>query len=272
MNTSAQRTAAAPLRVALGEYDIGWHDPAASLARASALIDRAAAAGAQVVVLPEMCTTGFTMEAAQYAEPVDGPSARAIASAARSAGVYVVAGMATRARSEGGEAFYNSSILFAPDGSLLVEYRKQRLFAYAIEHVTYTPGPSPAVVTVEGVRVALFICFDLRFPELFRAIAPAADCIVVIASWPASRQSHWDTLLRARAIESQAFVIGVNRIGRGGEIDYAGGSAAYDPWGEPLTSAGDPMIVPVDPAMVADARRKFPFVEQREVDADPPRR
>jgi predicted amidohydrolase len=269
MNTSATRTAAAPLRIALGEYDIGWHDPVASLARASALVDRAAAAGAQVIVLPEMCTTGFTMEAAQYAEPVDGPSAGAIASAARRAGVYVIAGMATRAKSEGSEAFYNSSILFAPDGSRFAEYRKQRLFAYATEHVTYTPGRSPAVVDVEGVRLALFICFDLRFPELFRAIAPMADCIIVIASWPASRQSHWDTLLRARAIESQAYVVGVNRIGRGGDIDYAGGSAAYDPWGEPLTGAGEPKIVPIDPATVADARRKFPFVEQCEPGARP---
>jgi predicted amidohydrolase len=125
------------------------------------------------------------------------------------------------------------------------------------------------VFEVEGVRIALFICFDLRFPELFRAVAPSIDCIIVIASWPSARQSHWDTLLRARSIESQAYVIGVNRVGRAGDGDYAGGSAAYGPWGEALQGAGDPVIVTIDPASVASARRKFPFVlSLREVISD----
>src|SRR5512136_1373343 len=105
------------LKVALGEYDIGWHDPETSIARAAALVDRAAASGAQLVVLPEMCTTGFTNAADRYAEPVDGPSANAIAAVAGRARVHVIAGIATRANEGGGEAFYNSSVLFAPDGS-----------------------------------------------------------------------------------------------------------------------------------------------------------
>lgn len=259
MNAAGSR-ASTSLRIALGEYDVGWHDPAASLSRASALIGRAATAGAQLVVLPEMCPTGFTLEAARYAEAVDGPSATAIGIAARNARVHVVAGIATRAALDGVEVFYNSAILFGPDGSRLAEYRKQRLFAFATEHEIYTAGTEPVVVEVAGVRVALFICFDLRFPELFRAVAPSIDCIVLIASWPTARQNHWDTLLRARSIESQAYVIGVNRVGRGGDSNYAGGSAAYGPWGEALQGSGDPVIVTIDPAHVASARKKFPFV------------
>ncbi len=251
------------LRVALGEYDTGWHDPEGSVERASALIDGAAAAGARLVVLPEMCTTGFTMEAARYAEPVDGRSSQALGAAARKAGVYVVAGIATREGEKRHEAFYNSAVVFAPDGSRVAEYRKQRLFAYATEHDTYTCGTKPVIVDIEGVRVGLLICFDLRFPELFRAVAPDVDAILVIASWPSSRQSHWDTLLRARAIETQSFVLGVNRTGSGGDLDYAGGSAAWDPWGEPVKPAGESKIVTIDPAAVAAARAKFPLVPDR---------
>lgn len=265
MNAAGSR-ATSPLRIALGEYDVGWHDPAASLSRASALIGRAATAGAQLVVLPEMCPTGFTMDSARYAEAVDGPSATAIARAARNARVHVIAGIATRAVVDGADVFYNSAILFDPDGSRIAEYRKQRLFAFAKEHEAYTAGTEPGVVEVEGVRIALLICFDLRFPELFRSVAASIDCIIVIASWPSARQSHWDTLLRARSIENQAYVIGVNRVGRGGgDSDYAGGSAAYGPWGEPLGGAGDPVIVTIDPANVASARKKFPFVVSYEV-------
>lgn len=91
-------------------------------------------------------------------------------------------------------------------------------------------------------------------------MAPAVDCIILIANWPSERQSHWETLLRARAIECQAFVIGVNRRGRGGDLDYAGGSVAFDPWGEQLASAGDPKIVEVDEKVVTSARRKFPLI------------
>ena len=249
-----------PLRIALGEYDTGWHDPARSVARATALIEKAAAAGAHLVALPEMCTTGFTMDAAQYAEPVDGPSASALAAAARRAGVYVIAGIATRESSRGADTFYNSAIAFSPNGSRLAEYRKQRLFAYATENDTYTAGTAPVTVDIDGIRVTPLICFDLRFPELFSAAAPTSDCIIVIASWPSRRQSHWETLLRARAIETQAYVAGVNRTGRGGDLDYAGGSAAFDPWGEPLALSGESKIVTVDPQVVASTRRTFPLV------------
>ncbi|HYM62287.1 MAG TPA: nitrilase-related carbon-nitrogen hydrolase [Thermoanaerobaculia bacterium] len=255
------------LRIALGQYDIGWHDPEASLSRAADLIGRAASAGARVVLLPEMCTIGFTMDAARYAEPIDGPSAQRLSAIARSAGVYVIAGLATRASdAEGLERYYNSALLFAPDGSLKAEYRKQRLFAYADEEKIYSAGDHPVVVDIDGLRLGLLICFDLRFPELFSAIAPHVDAISVIASWPSARQSHWETLLRARAIESQAYVIGVNRIGRGGKLDYLGGSAVFDPWGAPLALEGDPPIAMIDAAVVASTRKAFPMVRDRRGD------
>jgi omega-amidase len=258
---------AAPLRVALGEYDTGWHDPELSLARARDVVERATAAGAQLVVLPEMAATGFTMESARMAEPLSGPAASAFAALARTHGVHLLAGVATRAPDGAGEAFYNSALLFAPDGALVAEYRKQRLFRYAREQDAYAAGDAPLVAVVNGVRIAPFICFDLRFPELFRAVSAEVDAIVLIANWPAARRAHWDVLVRARAIENQCYMVAVNRTGEGGGLAYDGGSVAYDPWGDPLLSAvgvdAGVRCVEVDPRVVTRIRSRYPFVEDR---------
>lgn len=248
-----------PLRVALGQYDIGWQTPETSLQRAEALTRDAAERGADLVVLPEMCTTGFTMDSARYCEQLDGPSVKRLTHLARECGINLIAGVATRTAA--GE-FHNSSLFINRDGVLVAEYRKQRLFAFAEEDQSYAPGDSDVIVDIEGVRCGLLICFDLRFPELFRAIAPAVDALIVIASWPSARQLHWDTLLRARAIESQAYVIGVNRTGVGGGVEYGGGSVVYGPWGENVAAAtGDrAAIAEIDFHKVTEARAKFPFV------------
>lgn len=254
----------APLCVALGEYDIGWHDPATSLDRAARVVERGAGAGADLVVLPEMCTTGFTMESARYAESVSGPAATRLAELARQHRTHLLAGAATRDVSAGREAFFNSALLFAPDGELLAEYRKQRLFAYAGEREAYEAGGNPVVVNIAGVRIAPFICFDLRFPELFRAVAAEVDAMVLIANWPAARRAHWDALVHARAIENQCYFVAVNRIGEGGGLAYDGGSVAYGPWGEriaPSNGAAGIAYADINPAEVARIRTQYPFLE-----------
>lgn len=254
------------LRVALGEYDTGWHDPEVSLERAARVVERAAAAGAELVALPEMCTTGFTMDSAAQAEPADGRSARALAVLARRHRIHLLAGVATRAAEDGEEGFFNSALLFGPEGAQEPEYRKQKLFAFADEHRFYRPGGAPVVHRIGGVRLAPLICFDLRFPELFRAVAPEVDLIVLIANWPESRRSHWDVLVRARAIENQCYVVAVNRTGEGGGLEYRGGSIAYDPWGERVDEPGGPegpRIAHVDPDEVTRIRSRFPFTEDR---------
>jgi len=258
---------ASALRVTLGEYDIGWHDPAASLDRASGIVNAAAASGSRLIVLPEMCTTGFTMDA-ERAEPMDGDSVARLSEMASRSRVWLLAGVATRGTDATSDAARNSALMFEPSGNLVGVYHKQRLFAYANEQRSYVGGEQPVVIDVEGVRVSPFICYDLRFPELFRAIAADTDLIVVIASWPAARQAHWDALLRARAIENQCYVIGVNRIGVGDSIAYAGGSAAYDPWGVPLDrsvvpGAADITSVSVSADEVRRVREAYPFLADR---------
>ena len=261
MTSMAPDTSAPPLRVALGEYDIGWQDPETSLARAGQLVARAAGAGARLVVLPEMCTTGFTMDAERWAEPVEGPSVARLESMARVNGVWLIAGMALRMPD--GKA-RNVALVMNPAGEQVAAYRKQKLFAFAKEHESYVAGRGPVLITMDGVRVSPFVCYDLRFPELFRAVARRADLLVVIANWPRERRAHWDALVKARAIENLAYMVAVNRTGQGGPLAYDGGSVAYSPWGETLGTAvpdaDAPTIVGVDPAEVARVRERYPFL------------
>jgi len=254
------------LRVALGEYDIGWHDPNTSLDRAAVVVTQSAAAGARLVVLPEMCTSGFTMNVADFAEPVAGESITRLSHMARSSGIWLVAGVPTIDDDAAERVVRNSALVFSPSGAVASMYHKQKLFAYADEQKSYTPGvQSPVVLDIEGVRVAPFICYDLRFPELFRAVASQSDLILVIASWPAARRTHWDVLLRARAIENQCYVAGINRSGLGGGITYDGGSAAFDPWGASVPGTDVPgadgaRTVAVSADEVTRVRGAYPFL------------
>jgi omega-amidase len=204
------------ITVALGEYDIGWHDPVQSLSRAREIARQARAAGADLLVLPEMCTTGFTMEADSFAEAPDGDSIRTLSALAAENRLSVVAGLSMRRDGR----YLNSALAFAPDGSLVATYDKQRLFGHAKETEIYSGGTRPCVIEIGGLSVALFICFDLRFPELFREVGPDVDAFVLIANWPSARQRHWEILTQARAIENQSYMIAVNRIGEGGGLSH----------------------------------------------------
>jgi predicted amidohydrolase len=259
---------ARPLAAALGEYDIGWHDPERSLERARALVVDAAAADAHLVVLPEMTTTGFTMDREQ-ATPLDGGHSARLAEIAAASGVWLIASVAaTEGGTSGSSATQprpvNAAVVIDPNGEIVAVYRKQKLFAFAGEHEHYAPGTERVVVTIEGVRIAPLVCYDLRFPELFRAVARDVDAFVLVANWPASRRLHWDTLSRARAIENQAYVVAVNRIGKGGNLDYDGGSVTWTPWGDaaPETrSANGVRISTIDPGLVSEIRANFPFLK-----------
>lgn len=267
------------LRVALGEYDIGWHDPERSLARADAVVRAAARAGAALVALPEMCTTGFTMDVSVQPRGLDDPQVTGLAAIARAHSVHLIAGVglhepsldsssrsgrSTESGESRGDSYSNSALVFGPDGALLAHYRKQRLFAFAGEDDSYRAGGEPVVVEINGVRIAPLICFDLRFPELFQAVASDVDACIVIANWPHTRRTHWDTLTRARAIESQCYVVAVNRVGEADGLTYDGGSAAFDAMGERVDSlTSDVRIAEVSSANVRAVRARFPFYAGR---------
>jgi predicted amidohydrolase len=204
------------------------------------------------------------MDVENFAEPVHGPRVSRLSQIARSGGVWLIAGVPTR-DAETSAVARNSALLFNPAGELSATYHKQRLFAFADEERSYQAGTEAVVVEMDGVRVAPFICYDLRFPELFRRVAAGTDLMVVIASWPAERRMHWDVLLAARAIENQCYVVGVNRTGNGGTVAYDGGSIGYDPWGAvlpsmPVRSIDGIAVVTVSASEVGRVRAAYPFL------------
>ena len=248
------------------QHDIVWEDPAANFARLAPRIAEAAAGGARLVVLAEMYSTGFSMESDRVAEPVDGPSTRFLVDQAAEHGVWVC-GSLPESQADGGGLPTNTLVLAGPDGTVH-RYAKLHPFTYAGEHTRYAAGDRHVTVDVEGVRVSLFVCYDLRFADEFWAVAPDTDCYVVVANWPASRRGHWRILLQARAIENQAYVVGVNRAGEGDGLAYAGDSVIVGPGGEVLAAApgvGSEAVVFADiaPAFVKDTRARYPFLADR---------
>jgi omega-amidase len=223
---------------------------------------QARAAGADLLVLPEMCASGFTMHPDNFAEPPDGPSSRALSALAKSHDLWIIGGLSMRRDGR----YLNSALAFAPDGSLVATYDKQRLFGYAKETTVYSAGTDPCVIQIGGLSMGLFVCFDLRFPELFRAVAPEVDACVIIANWPSARQRHWEILTQARAIENQCYVVAVNRIGEGDGLDYKGGSVIFDAWGERCDTPArnsSLRIGELSRSMVSSVREKFPLIEDK---------
>ena len=210
-----------------------------------------------------MFPIGFSMEPERLAEPEDGPSAGFLRTQAGRLGVWLAGSVPIRP--DGGGRPVNRLLLAGPGGEL-EHYDKLHPFTYSGEHEHYAPGSRRVTVDVEGVRVTPFVCYDLRFADEFWAEAPGTDCYVVVANWPAARRAHWQALLVARAIENQAYVVGVNRVGEGGGLNYAGDSRIVDPLGEVLAAgAGGETILlaDVDPAVVAETRRRYPFLADR---------
>ena len=219
--------------------------------------------GADLVLLPELWATGYFAfdDYAATAEPLDGPTATALAAAARDAGVTLHAGSIVE---RDGAALHNTSLLFGPDGSLRHTYRKVHLFGYGSrEQELLTPGDR---VAGQGT-LALSTCYDLRFPELFRAqVDGGAQLFLVAAAWPAARLAHWQLLLRSRALENQSWLLACNAAGAQGSVALAGRSAVVDPWGEVVAEAGDgPQVlsVEIDPDLPAKARAEFPALADR---------
>ena len=256
------------MKVAAVQHDIVWEDRDANFARLAPQVARAAAAGAELVLLSETFSTGFSMTPG-IGEPEDGPSAAFLAGQAAEHGVWVGGSCPEIAPDAGGGATalpYNSFVLAGPDGTVH-RYRKLHPFTHGGEHERFRAGDGPVTVTVDGVRITPFICYDLRFADVFWQAARDTDLYVVVANWPAARRLHWQALLQARAIENQAYVVGCNRVGTAGDgTEHAGDSRIVSPTGELLaTAAGIETILlaDVDPAEVAATRDRFRFLADR---------
>jgi predicted amidohydrolase len=213
-----------------------------------------------------MFSVGFSPHTDRIAEPPDGPSTAFLSAAARDHGLWAVGSVCVR-RADGGLP-RNEAVLAATDGTVH-RYAKRHLFSYAGEHRRMSAGGPTLTVDVDGLRTTVFVCYDLRFADDFWRTAPGTDAYVVVANWPAARRAHWRSLLVARAVENQAWVVGANRVGVGGNLEYAGDSLVVDPMGEVVADgagAGEATLRAVlDPGRVAEVRARYPFLRDREV-------
>jgi len=256
------------LTVSLAQMSVSPGQPAANEAVARRLAARAAAEGADLLLLPELWSSGYDLaRAGEYAAPLGQGAFAVMADLARTHQIYV-AGTALEANPAGRP--FNSAVLYDPGGAPAATYHKVHLWGPLGEPQHMTAGRALPVFELPWGRVALAVCYDLRFPELWRRYADGGASLVLIpAAWPSRRIEHWRLLLRARAVENQYFVAGCNRAGGGADAGpdrFGGSSGLSDPWGHLLAEAGpEPELVSgtLDLAEVARARRLFPFLEDR---------
>ncbi|GAA3293627.1 nitrilase-related carbon-nitrogen hydrolase [Streptomyces cinereospinus] len=260
------------MRAVLLQADVDHRQPVER--RVAAVCDQVVAhRGADLVVLPELWATGYFAfdDYERTAQPLDGPTARTLSEAARSAGVLLHAGSVVERAPDG--RLYNTSLLFGSAGELLHTYRKVHLFGHqSRETALLSHGDTLLAQDTAVGRLGLAACYDLRFPELFRVLAEdGAEVFVVAAAWPAARIAHWRLLLQARALENQAWVLACNAAGRQGATELGGHSMAVDPRGQVVAEAEAGAAVLeacFDRAEVARARADFPAFSDRRVTAD----
>ena len=257
--------ASSQLHITLIQPDIVWEDKTANLQQYEQIIadikgDR------HIVVLPEMFSTGFSMEAGRLAEPMNGPTVNWMAATAVRHRCILTGSLIIE---EDGK-YYNRMLWVQPDGSIGC-YDKRHLFAYAGEDKHYTKGEKRLIARVNGWRINVMICYDLRFPVWARNL-PAADkgegdeydVLLYVANWPEPRSLAWRTLLQARAIENQCYVAGVNRVGTDGKgFKYAGESSAFGPLGETLWQGTNEVVchtVTFNKDTLTKVRSSFPFL------------
>ena len=249
------------MKVALCQLDIVWEDKEANHRRVIDLLDSAALESGSLLVLPEMFSTGFSMNVSAIAERNDQPSIRFMQGLARDRGIYVIGGVVTEGTNSLGR---NEAVGFAPDGTEAVRYAKIHPFQGA-ESRNYAGGAEIQTFECGGFRASPFVCYDLRFPEVFRmAVCSGAELFIVIANWPEKRIHHWVTLLQARAVENQAYVAGVNRCGKDPYLKYPGRSLIIDPQGRILAEADSQeqiLTAKLNPESVTTWRRAFPVLK-----------
>jgi omega-amidase len=247
------------MHVALVQLDLAWEDKRTNHAKVRALLGKARVPKGSLVVLPEMFSTGFSMNAEAIAEGEDRLTERFLASAAKEFGVAVLGGVVNLGPDGRGR---NQALAIGPDGAVLARYAKIHPFSYGEETKHYSAGTEIVLFDFDGFKVAPFVCYDLRFPEIFRAaVKKGAQLYTVIANWPEAREAHWLALLKARAIENQAYVVGVNRCGRDPKLAYSGRSQVIGPKGDVLADAGTAegvTLAEIDLAPLFEWRRAFP--------------
>ena len=257
------------MKVALAQIDCEFGEVTANVTHMVDSVRKAAADGCQLVAFPEMSDTGYWPQRfAECAQPWPGVAYDALAAAAAENSIAIAAGLSERA----GEGVYNSLAFFGTTGALVGKYRKTHLFSPlpASERVYCVAGDEFVAVEYGGIVWGLSICYDLRFPEIYRALTDAgAQVLINVAAWPDARGSHWDHLSRARAIENQAFVLAATRAGSDGPFQFLGHSRVVTPMGDLLVEAGADeqlLVADLDLDLIGQFRNTIPALHDRRGD------
>jgi omega-amidase len=238
--------------------------PIKTLERVQRLLKKFRTEPGDWVVFPEMWPSGFTKREAQQQQRENSLCLLWLREFARLHRCYMSGSMLEVERKKS----FNSAYLISPQGQILTRYRKIHLFRFGKEHLKFHPGKKVITLSTASTKVGIAICYDLRFPELFRRMSKAgAKLILIPSAWPKERIDHFFALLKARAIENQCFIAGANKIGHHESgVAYGGHSVIFGPWGEKLGELGDEtgiLSVPMDFAHVKKIRRQYPFLKSR---------
>lgn len=248
------------MKVGLVQYNPAWEDKNKNREKIDILLTKFKVK-VDLLVFPEMTLTGFTMNASAFSETLYGESFKYFAELAKEQGSHIITGIIESNENK----YYNSLLHINKNGELIKVYRKIHPFSYSTEDQNYTRGEKTVVTQIDGWNAGLSICYDLRFPELYRYYGKErAELIVVIANWPVTRIEHWRTLLKARAIENQCYVAGVNRVGDDPALKYNGFSSIFDPMGSELISSSDEETIiseEISIEKVKETREKLPFLD-----------
>lgn len=247
------------LKIHALQLDSVWEDKAANFSKVRALLEAAPPEKGTLIVVPEMFATGFSCDVTKTLEPVGGETEQFLRELADTYGCAVLGGVVTPGKEGRGR---NQSLVIAPGGGELARYTKMQPFSLGGEADVHESGASPVTFAWSGFKIAPLICYDLRFPELARsAVKLGAEVLIYIAAWPVKRFQHWITLLQARAIENQAYVIGVNRTGSDPQFSYNGRSLVVDPHGVIIADAGErehELRAEIKSSVVREWRAQFP--------------
>lgn len=252
------------MKIALIQLNIEWENQEANYAKVKKLIGEAKKKGAELVCLPELFSTGVTMNASKFAEKIDGKTCQFLSEQAKTNKIFL---LGTFIGENPDKLPLNTVVIYSPAGKLVGKYNKNHVFTFGNEHKSYSNGDGINVFKIGSFSIAPFICYDLRFPEIFRiAIDMGANVFIIPANWPNPRKEHWVTLLKARAIENQSFVIGINRCSNSPDLSFFGSSMIVSPRGEIISEADDKEQIVIGEIKAEEAsewRAKFTALKDR---------
>lgn len=248
------------MKISLFQYSPEWENVEENISIIESILTRNVA-DEDIIIFPEMTLTGFTMESKKFAEEIDGTGTKYFISLSRRFKKHIFTGIIERDE----DKIYNSLVHFDDYGLIRARYRKIHPFSYAKENQFYDAANETVSTKIDQTKIGLTICYDLRFPELYRLYGKERNEIIInIANWSNKRIEHWKHLLKSRAIENQCYMIGVNRIGSDPFNEYNGASAVFDPMGEEVLMCPNEegiFSAEIDLSKVEEVREKLPFLD-----------